>query len=164
MIRKIYFKIIRKLSAIYNKEKRIFLKKQVNCVNESTVSIGENTVIMNGEKIYIGNNTYINGGFFKASKNAKIIIGDNCLISYNVHMRTDSHNYIRSDVKIREQGHNEKDILIGNDVWIGYGVQILSGVCIGDGAVIGAGSIVTKDVEPYSVVVGVPARKISERI
>ena len=54
-------------------------------------------------------------------------------------------------------------ILIGNDVWIGEGVNILEGVRIGDGAVIGAGAVVTKDVEPYSINVGVPARKLRER-
>ncbi len=52
---------------------------------------------------------------------------------------------------------------IGNDVWIGSGVKIKSGVIIGDGAVIGAGSVVTKDVDPFSIVGGVPAKKIRQR-
>jgi acetyltransferase-like isoleucine patch superfamily enzyme len=55
------------------------------------------------------------------------------------------------------------DVIIGNDVWIGYGVMILSGVTIGDGAVIGAGSVVTRDVEPYAIVAGNPARLIKKR-
>ncbi len=54
-------------------------------------------------------------------------------------------------------------IVIGNDVWLGTQCIILPGVKIGDGAVIGAGSIVTKDVEPYSVVAGIPAKKIKYR-
>ena len=52
---------------------------------------------------------------------------------------------------------------IGNDVWIGMNAMILSGVKIGDGAVVGAGSVVTKDVEPYAVVAGNPAREIRKR-
>ena len=59
----------------------------------------------------------------------------------------------------KSKGH----IVIGNDVWIGYGALILSGVTIGDGAVIGAASIVTKDVEPYAIVAGNPARLIRYR-
>lgn len=55
------------------------------------------------------------------------------------------------------------DTTIGNDVWIGSGVRLKSGVTIGDGAIVGAGSVVTKDVAPYSIVGGVPARFIRHR-
>ncbi|MDU5336318.1 CatB-related O-acetyltransferase [Enterococcus sp.] len=58
---------------------------------------------------------------------------------------------------------NKGDIVIGNDVWIGYEATILSGVEIGDGAIIGAKAVVTKDVPPYSVVGGVPAKQIKQR-
>ena len=53
--------------------------------------------------------------------------------------------------------------IIGNDVWIGYGATILNGVSVGDGAIIAAGAVVTKDVEPYSIVGGNPARVIRKR-
>ena len=58
---------------------------------------------------------------------------------------------------------NKGDIVIGNDVWIGFEAVILAGVHIGDGAIIGARAVVTKDVEPYSIVGGVPAREIRNR-
>ena len=55
------------------------------------------------------------------------------------------------------------DIVIGNDVWIGYEAVIMAGVTIGDGAVIGARAVVTKDVPPYTIVGGVPAKPIRRR-
>jgi acetyltransferase-like isoleucine patch superfamily enzyme len=56
-----------------------------------------------------------------------------------------------------------EDVIIGNDVWIGAGVLVLDGVTIGDGAIVAAGAIVTKDVEPYSIVGGVPAKHLKYR-
>lgn len=79
------------------------------------------------ENIEIGKGTYINGGDLHASPNAKIVIGENCLISYKFFARTDGHNYAKKDVLINEQGSNEKDIIIGNDVWIGYDVKVVGG-------------------------------------
>lgn len=117
----------------------------------------------NPSNIYVGRGTYINGGDIFASSNATITIGENCLISYNTHIRTDMHNYVSKCLLISEQGITEKSIVIENDVWIGYGVQVLSGVTISKGCVIGAGAVVTKSTEPYGVYVGVPAHKISER-
>ncbi len=129
----------------------------------SNVRIGRFTKTMNAHNIMIGNNSSINGGMLFAGKNSKIIIGDNCLISYNVHIRTRTHKYENKNELILKQGEDEKDIIIGNDVWIGYGAQIMPGVKLGDGCVVGAGAVVTKNVEPYKVVAGVPARVIKER-
>lgn len=58
---------------------------------------------------------------------------------------------------------NKGDIVVGNDVWIGYEAVIMAGVCIGDGAVVAARAVVTKDVPPYTIVGGVPARTIRPR-
>ena len=58
---------------------------------------------------------------------------------------------------------NRGDIVVGNDVWIGYQAVILSGVTIGDGAIIGTRAVVTKDVPPYTIVGGVPAKPIRRR-
>ena len=62
-----------------------------------------------------------------------------------------------------EAWDNRGDIVIGNDVWIGYEAVILSGVTIGDGAIIGTRAVVTKDVPPYTIVGGVPAKPIRKR-
>ena len=59
--------------------------------------------------------------------------------------------------------HTKGNVIIGNDVWIGYGAKILSGVSIGDGAVVGAGAVVAKNIPPYAVVVGNPAKIIKFR-
>lgn len=64
---------------------------------------------------------------------------------------------------IRSAWDNKGDIVLGNDVWIGYEAVILSGVTIGDGAIVGARAVVTKDVPPYTIVAGVPARPIRKR-
>lgn len=64
---------------------------------------------------------------------------------------------------VTEAWDNKGDIIIGNDVWIGYERLILAGVTIGDGAIIGTRAVVTKDVPPYSIVGGVPAKSIRKR-
>lgn len=64
---------------------------------------------------------------------------------------------------ITDAWENKGDIVVGNDVWIGYEAVILSGVTIGDGAIIGARAVVTKDVPPYTIVGGVPAKPIRKR-
>ncbi|MEG0692843.1 MAG: CatB-related O-acetyltransferase [Oscillospiraceae bacterium] len=64
---------------------------------------------------------------------------------------------------VTEAWDNKGDIMIGNDVWIGYEAVILSGVTIGDGAIIGTRAVVTKDVPPYTIVGGVPAKPIRRR-
>ena len=64
---------------------------------------------------------------------------------------------------IRDAWDNKGDIVLGNDVWVGYEAVILSGVTIGDGAIIGARAVVTKDVPPYTIVGGAPARPIRKR-
>ena len=88
----------------------------------------------------------------------------------SIHPAFFSKDYLYSYVKNNNfadykyiDAENKTACIIGNDVWIGYGALIMAGVKIGDGAVIGAGSIVTKDVDPFTVVAGVPAKQIKER-
>lgn len=64
---------------------------------------------------------------------------------------------------VTDSWDNKGDIVIGNDVWIGYEAVIMAGVTIGDGAIIGTRAVVTKDVPPYTIVGGIPAKPIRKR-
>ena len=75
----------------------------------------------------------------------------------------DSDHNIAKDQLINQQGNATESIIIGDDVWIGTGAKILKGVNIGKGAVIAAGALVKDNVEAYTIVGGIPAKKISER-
>jgi maltose O-acetyltransferase len=94
-----------------------------------------------------------------------ITIGSDVMMGPEVIIYTSGHRFDRTDVSMMDQGFTEvKPVSIGNDVWIGRRVIIMPGVTIGDGCVIGAGAVVTKDIPPYSVAVGVPARVVKSRL
>lgn len=137
--------------------------KNTNSVHNNGGTLSGSCDLSFPENIYIGQNSYINGGSITASPNAKIVIGENCMISYSVHLRTDMHVYADPSIPMRLQGHTERDIIIQDDVWIGYGAQVMSGVTIAQGCVIAAGAIVTHDTVPYGVYAGVPAKLIKMR-
>nr|WP_172136368.1 CatB-related O-acetyltransferase [Adlercreutzia sp. ZJ473] len=138
-----------------------YLYSQVH--NKGGGSIGAGTKLRYPDNIFLGKNTYINGGMICASDRARISIGDNCLISYNVHMRVDEHVFLETNKPINAQGHSHHDIVLGDDVWVGFAAQIMPGVTVGSGAIIGAGAVVTKDVPELAIVGGVPARIIRMR-
>ena len=64
---------------------------------------------------------------------------------------------------IMNQGYYDAPIVIEDDVWIGHGVTVMAGVTIGRGSIVGAGAVVTKDIPPYSIAIGVPARIVKKR-
>lgn len=150
-------KIVFYLKMINQKIKYRKMKKGKNS------RVGLDVKINRPQNVYIGDNTYVNGGMLFTSENSKIKIGNNCLLSYNICLRTYSHNYIDKKVLINKQGEFEKNIIIEDDVWVGYGAQIMPGVTLHKGCVIGAGAIVTKDIDEYAVAVGCPARIIKYR-
>lgn len=108
-----------------------------------------------GGKLLIGNNVFINGGTSICAQNS-VMIGNNCLIgNYGLIMDTDFH--VIGDPA---QWPQASPIRIEDDVWLAVRVTVLKGVTIGRGAVVAAGAVVTKDVEPYTLVGGIPARLI----
>lgn len=129
----------------------------------SGMKIGKKTYInmrqyvLGPKRIRIGNGCHINQSCFLDGR-AGITIGDNVSISHYVKIVTGTH-----DVQSSKFAGKFSPVSIGNNVWIGIGATILPNVKIGDGAVVAAGAVVTKNVEPYSIVAGIPAKKISER-
>lgn len=101
----------------------------------------------------------------------KIEIGNYCQIGADVAFHASNHpisyltTYINSNLFNGElnQFKEQYVIKVGHDVWVGHGVKIVGNVIVGNGAIIGAGSVVTKDVAPYSIVAGVPAKEIRKR-
>jgi acetyltransferase-like isoleucine patch superfamily enzyme len=142
----------------------------------STLTIGSGSIVEGniicdkpGASVSIGNNTFIGSSTIICAEG--IEIGDDVLISWGCFIVDhNSHallwNDRRNDVKNWYVGEKtwdnvvSKKVKIGDRSWIGFNALVLKGVCIGEGAVVGAGSVVTKDVPPYAVVGGNPARVI----
>ncbi len=137
--------------------------------------LGKKTMIRRHNEVYninLGDYSYISGprSFVEDAR-----IGKYCSIARQVIIGLSGHNYnwvttspiitsksygfIADDVKEPQKAAP----VIGNDVWIGMNTIVMRGVTIGDGAIIAAGSVVTKDIEPYSIVAGIPARHMRYR-
>lgn len=122
-----------------------FIIRGDNC----TVEIGEGTTIWSGMIVCMGNH-------------ASITIGNDVMLSDNIDIwNSDTHPIFDSNDNLINPSSS---ITIGNNVWLGKGVKVLKGVMIGDGAVVGMGSMVTKNIAPNTLNVGVPTRSIKSGI
>jgi acetyltransferase-like isoleucine patch superfamily enzyme len=110
-----------------------------------------------GSKITIGDNTVINR-FVYLDGRVPLYIGNNVNVSHYVLIQTLTHDPQNPDFICLE-----RPVAIMDHAWIGAKALIMPGVTVGEGAVIAAGAVVTKDVAPYTIVAGVPARKVGER-
>lgn len=115
-----------------------------------------------GGDVTIGANTFI-GPHVILYGHGGISIGNDCLIAMGCKIVSANHSY-EYGTNINKQKNNIEPIVIGNDVWLGADVKVLAGVTIGDGCVVAAGSVVTKSIPAYSVVAGVPAKIIKQRV
>jgi acetyltransferase-like isoleucine patch superfamily enzyme/putative methionine-R-sulfoxide reductase with GAF domain len=135
---------------------RILIGDRVALERGIDIAGGENCQIEIGEQTFIGPYTCIGGP-------GNVTIGKHCLIAAHTGIVANNHIFVDPVQNIRDQGVTGEGIVIEDDCWLGYGVKVLDGVTIGQGSVIGAGAVVTKDIPPYSVAVGVPARAIASR-
>ncbi len=111
-----------------------------------------------GEYTQINPYTVIYGG-------SGVVIGDNVMIAPHCMISSGNHDYLQTEIPIRQAGNlTDGPIIIEDGVWIGANSTITDGVKIGHDAVIAANSVVTKDVAPFDMVGGVPAKFISNRI
>lgn len=147
------------------------LKYKGKIISGKNFTFGRGTTFYAKDNIFIEDNVYI-GKYCSIETNCKI--GKNVLIANHVGLIGKyDHNYEQIGTPIRQSdwiGDDNykwkglgKQVIVEDDVWIGFGSIIFSGVKVGRGSIIAAGSVVTKDVDSYSIVGGIPAKKIGER-
>jgi len=126
---------------------------------DATINLGD---VYIEDTVEIGKHSYINSGLLVGGPNSKVTIGKYCAFGRNIHIRSRTHVLERptSDEDHAKHLIMEADINIGNYVWIGDNVLIKPGINVGDYAVIGANSVVIKDIAPFEIVGGVPAKHI----
>jgi len=115
-----------------------------------------------GEGLVVGDNSNI-GPYCYVGASGFIQIGSNVLMSPRVSLFAENHNFADTARPIKEQGVTRAPITIEDDCWIASGSIILAGVTVHRGSIVAAGSVVTRDVPPYSIVAGSPARVIKMR-
>jgi acetyltransferase-like isoleucine patch superfamily enzyme len=116
-----------------------------------------------GSYIRIGNNVGI-GEFAYLGGAGGLEIGDDCIVGQYFSCHPENHNYTGADELIRRQGVSRSGISIGANCWIGSKVTILDGVSVGEGCVIAAGAVVTRSFPPNTILGGVPAKALKQRI
>lgn len=154
----------------------VYLK---NVITKPNIEVGDYTIYndyVNDPRDFEKNNVL----YHYPVNNDKLIVGKFCSIACGAKFMFTSGNHTMKSlstytfpiffdeweldpVNIRDAWDNKGDIVIGNDVWIGYEAVIMQGVTIGDGAIIGTRALVTKDVPPYTIVGGAPAKPIKNR-
>jgi acetyltransferase-like isoleucine patch superfamily enzyme len=141
-------------------------------VGEKSLIRAEMVYERDGASIEIGDRTFIGRGLFTIAE--RLIVGDDVMISWNVTIADHNSHSLRFSERSKDVEMNAfkgikvwdcvsvAPVIIEDKVWIGFGCSLLKGVTIGEGAVVGANSVVTKDVPPWTIVAGNPARVIRE--
>jgi acetyltransferase-like isoleucine patch superfamily enzyme len=115
-----------------------------------------------GEGLRIGDGSNL-GAWAYVGCSGYVSIGSDVLMGPRVSLLAENHNLDATDAPIKSQGVTRLPITVEDDVWLGADTTVVGGVTIGRGSVVAAGSVVTQDVEPYSIVAGVPAKLVRGR-
>jgi acetyltransferase-like isoleucine patch superfamily enzyme len=154
--------------------RNVYLFPEVHIVRPQYISIGDNVTIGRGTDIYVHpNRSDMKGCIIRIANNVhigshniigarkSIVLEDNVLIGPHVMIGDHTHHYENVEIPVKQQEATEgRPIRVEQDSWIGANVFILPNVTIGRHSVIGANSVVNRDIPPYSVAVGAPARVI----
>ncbi|HNP59532.1 MAG TPA: acyltransferase [Nitrospirales bacterium] len=127
------------------------------------ILLGRNSILScNDSSMSIGNFVSIGPFCFLVSR-SHLTIGSNVAIGAGTHMLGGGHAHDDPDVPVIQQARTSKGITVEDGAWIGIGAKILDGVTIGKNSIVGAGAVVSKDVPPWTVVLGNPARVVEKR-
>lgn len=139
-----------------------FYKRWLKSVGEGTEFLA-NAYIRNPQNMTIGNRSVVGLGV-RIQAGGGLTIGDCVLIGPGAMIWTSNHRFDDPDVPIRDQGHEQKEVVIGDDCWIGANAFIMPGVVLGKGCIVSAGAIVgAKNYKDYVILIGNPARVIGYR-
>lgn len=171
----------------------LFCEGKFEFPSEYSIGVGSNIIIPKYSELSLGNGVYI-GRYVEIGPNQKIEIGDYtsiqdrtiilgdvsigryCTFAPNIYISSGNHYFDKfPELNIKDQDvrviqnlelgkKHSKPVVVEDDCWLGANVLVMNGVKIGKGSVVGANSVVTKDVLPYTVVAGIPAKKIRNRI
>jgi acetyltransferase-like isoleucine patch superfamily enzyme len=156
--------------------KQVYLDSQVYLhALPGGIHIGEGTSLMHGTIFHVFNYRNLPHAGITVGKHCffgeytcirgqgGVHIGDGVYTGTQVQIAAVNHVYSDPDQFIKDQGITAEGITIEDDVWLGSNAVVIDGVTIGKGSVVGAGAVVTKDLPPYSIAVGVPAKVVKDR-
>ena len=156
MSAKIFYFFSRLRKAVGRKYRYCYYKLILGSYGKKN-SIRPKVFIEHPNNVFIGDNCIINEcAIIQGNVNAKVVIGNRVTVSYGAVILTASL-IIGSDPF--QRGHTQKDVIIDDGAWIAARAVILPGIKIGEGAIVAAGAVVTKDVQPYTIVAGIAAKE-----
>lgn len=163
----IYYLFIQKLPhsrlwSGFNSVRRWYMAKVLKLMPNDSNSKFENGIyISDARQLKIGTYARINEHVFLQGK---ITVGNHVMMAPYVAIYTNTHEHARTDIPMVMAGDTDtKPVTIENNVWLGRNVVVLPGITVGEGSIVGANAVVTKNVAPFTIVGGIPAKEIRKR-